>query len=94
MAKTRKSRPEDSDPEFKRIKAEVIKRDKYTCQLCDKRRRRSYLNVHHIVPYSKSVYLRTDKNNLVTLCVKCHKSIKNNEARYIVYFTNKVLGKK
>lgn len=86
MGWNKKPRPEDNDPEYKKIKDGILKRDKYTCKLCNKKHRRSYLEVHHIIPYSDSVYLRQTPDNLITLCRKCHKSIKDKEGLYIRCF--------
>lgn len=88
MGRTKKARPEDSDPKFIATKAEVLKRDNYKCQLCFKKRKK--LQVHHIIKYSKSSYLRTDKFNLITLCIKCHKSIARKEHLYEQYFFKRV----
>lgn len=85
MAK-HKPRPEDSDPDFLKTKADVIRRDKSTCQMCKKRRKR--LEIHHIIPYSVSIHLRVNPDNLICLCKKCHKSIKNKEHHFVRMFTN------
>lgn len=49
----------------------VFERDNYTCQRCN-----SKLNIqaHHILPYSQYKELRTDINNGITLCERCHSS--------------------
>ena len=70
---------------YKKWRAEVFKRDKYTCQKCGKRGRR--LQVHHIKPFYKIMEdnkLKTveqakkckelwDMENGTTLCIPCHK---------------------
>lgn len=66
---------------FKKIKEEVKKRDKHTCQLCNKRKR--WLEVHHIRPWASNVRLRFDKLNTISICNTCHKSIKGKEEYYI-----------
>lgn len=58
------------------IRKEVYKRDNYTCQNCDAKggpRGNSELHAHHIVPKAKGGSHR--KENLVTLCSKCHHKI-------------------
>jgi len=56
------------------ISHSILKRDNYTCQLCNKRGNR--LDVHHIIP--KSLYSLKDISesnkefNLITICRKCH----------------------
>lgn len=49
----------------------VFKRDAYTCQRCG-----SKLNIqaHHILPFSQYKNLRTDVDNGITLCERCHSS--------------------
>ena len=59
--------------EYRKWKAAVLERDNFTCVLCGQVG--GELNVHHIKPYSKYPEHRTDINNGVTLCVKCHKEV-------------------
>lgn len=68
--------------EYKQLRLEVLKRDNYTCQECGDRNRkgrgsRIKLEVHHIVSVLENKTLANDKNNLVTLCVKCHRLTEN-----------------
>ena len=51
---------------------EVYKRDNYTCQCCGDNKGGN-LNAHHIYGYAEYKDLRTDIDNLVTLCEDCHK---------------------
>lgn len=57
--------------EYNEWMEKVFKRDKYTCQRCG-----SKLNIqaHHILPFSQYKNLRTDINNGITLCERCHSS--------------------
>lgn len=52
------------------IKA-VYERDKYTCQICGDNKGGN-LNAHHLDGYNWCKEKRTDINNGVTLCGKCH----------------------
>jgi 5-methylcytosine-specific restriction protein A len=74
------------DEEYKRIRQKVLKRDRYKCQMpgC---KHRSRLQIHHIIMYSKSVYLRSEPDNLITLCFNCHKSIRGKESFFITLFS-------
>ena len=53
---------------WKRIRAAILRRDKYTCQDCGGG---SVLEVHHIVPVREGGSDHPD--NLTTLCVDCHR---------------------
>ncbi len=74
------------DPSYKRFRTEVLKRDKFTCQMCKAKGRRVRLNVHHIMKWSSAASLRYDPGNGITLCRKCHDSVKGKENHYISYF--------
>lgn len=70
-----------NDKEYKQFRKDVTKRDNYTCKMpgCGSRVR---LQVHHIRPWSKASSLRYEESNGITLCKKCHDSIKNKEHFY------------
>lgn len=74
------------DPVYKEARIKTLKRDKRCCQMpgCGKRKR---LQVHHIIPWSKASHLRYEVSNLITLCITCHKSIKNKEHHYQSLFS-------
>ena len=60
----------------------VYKRDGAQCQRCGKQ---DNLHVHHIVGFSNKE-MRADENNLILLCVDCHRwvhSNKNIDKKYI-----------
>ena len=59
------------------IKKKCLERDQYTCKKCGDTDIK--LNVHHILPYSEYPQLGSDIDNLITLCVDCHKKIHKNE---------------
>ena len=73
-------------PEFtKKLKDYIIKRDIFTCQICNTPYQRSDLAVHHI-DYNKK---NNNKNNLVCVCNTCHSKTNFNRDRWILYFSEK-----
>jgi 5-methylcytosine-specific restriction endonuclease McrA len=74
-----------SDPGLDAARRIAKERDKYTCRFpgcqCKKK-----LQVHHITPYSKNIYLRCDPNNMITLCKTHHKLITGKEPYYAALF--------
>ena len=59
-----------SRKEYKDWRSNVFLRDEYTCMGCGQI---GYtLNAHHIESYSENEDLRTDIDNGITLCEKCH----------------------
>lgn len=62
--------------------------DKFpTCVLCGSS---NNLHIHHIFPRKEHEDLCYIVNNLITLCRKCHCSIKGNENKYVNYFSGLV----
>ena len=61
---------------FRELSPAILKRDNYTCCLCSQIGRE--LHVHHIIPWSIDESLRFCKENLVTLCAGCHRTVHNN----------------
>jgi len=56
--------------DYKEWRKQVFERDNYTCQKCGQI---GYeLNAHHIESYRENENKRTDIDNGVTLCRKCH----------------------
>ncbi len=84
------TRRDYGDPVYKQFRREVLKRDKYTCQLCNKKGKRVRLNVHHIIKWSSASTLRYDVDNGITLCKQCHTDVTGKEPHYISYFSEKV----
>ena len=76
-----------NDPTYKKFRLDVLKRDKFTCQMCKKRGKKTRLNVHHIMKWSSASSLRFDIDNGITLCKKCHDSVHGKESHYIAYFS-------
>ncbi len=75
------SKQRRDDPE---LRAEVLKRDKRTCRLCNKKKRK--LEVHHIQRWADASSLRFDVGNCITLCSGCHYSIRGKETFYASLF--------
>ncbi len=63
------------------LKPSILKRDGYCCFLCKTKKKR--LVCHHIRPVSlcESKNEIVDSNNLITLCVDCHKTAHANDYR-------------
>lgn len=58
-------------PEYKLWRANVYKRDYWTCQDCGKKPKN--IVAHHITPFKECLELRYVISNGVTLCRSCHK---------------------
>ncbi|MBT3720886.1 HNH endonuclease [archaeon] len=57
------------------VRKDVLRRDRYTCQICKNRMRKIFLDVDHIIPINMATHRNPyDKNNLRTLCKECHKA--------------------
>lgn len=56
-------------------KRRVKERDKYTCQRCGQALTSCQLEAHHKMPTWFMPELKTDLNNGITLCKKCHKQL-------------------
>lgn len=76
---------------IKRWRTSVFERDIYTCQMpgCDKINK--YLNAHHIKRFSDFPELRTDIDNGITLCNKCHNKTKGKEKDFEKVLTDIVM---
>jgi 5-methylcytosine-specific restriction endonuclease McrA len=79
------------DPDYRQFRQAVLRRDNYTCQMpyCGKKKN---LRVHHVKIYAKYPTIRTDINNGITLCSKCHKSVHGKEKRYASLFLSIIQG--
>lgn len=62
--------PQDKQVEWNELRKKIIIRDKYVCQACQVRKRKSELTVHHIVP--RDCQGSDHPDNLITLCSPCH----------------------
>lgn len=74
-------------PEYKALRKAVLKRDGYQCQMpgCGSKNRRS-LQVHHIIRWADSAYVRYEESNCIVLCRYCHYDIRNMEHHFIELF--------
>lgn len=56
--------------DWNRLKKEIYKRDNYTCQICENKN--DTLHAHHKLDWEKYPELAFNKENIITLCNKCH----------------------
>ncbi len=63
----------------------IYERDNYTCRLCGQRG--GQLHAHHVVPVWADPSRACDLNNIVTLCVSCHRRVQGRELEYIEHLT-------
>ena len=73
------------DPDYKKFRIDVLKRDKFKCQMPNCKSKKN-LNVHHIQTWSNASSLRYEPSNGITLCKYCHKSITGKEIHYETLF--------
>jgi len=75
-------------PLYKEWRTAVLKRDGYKCQMpgCDCKYRK-WLQAHHIMRWADAPRLRYEVSNGLTLCKKCHYSIRNIENNFIGLFS-------
>lgn len=69
------------DPAYKKFRSEVLKRDKFKCQMPGCKNRKN-LNVHHVQTWAGASSLRYEQTNGITLCKYCHKLITGKEQHY------------
>lgn len=76
------------DPTYKQFRTEVLRRDKFSCQMCKSSGQRSKgkkLYVHHIRKWASAASLRYETSNGITLCYNCHKEVTGKETHYESY---------
>ncbi|MBD8087951.1 HNH endonuclease [Limosilactobacillus sp. c11Ua_112_M] len=56
--------------QWQRLREQVLERDHYICQYCSQPNSNT---VDHIVPIEYDEALKTNLNNLATICCKCHR---------------------
>lgn len=74
--------------EYDEWRKKVLKRDHYKCQMPGCTTPRKQIQVHHIIRYADSHYLRFSPANGICLCRKHHDSIKDKEPYYISLFVS------
>ncbi|NDD83988.1 HNH endonuclease [bacterium] len=74
-----------NDDAYAQWRKDVFKRDGRRCKMpgC---KSRINLQAHHIQKWSTASSLRYDLSNGITLCRKCHDSIKGKENHYVNLF--------
>ena len=73
------------DPQYKKWRKAVYKRDGYCCQWPDCQCKKN-LNAHHIKKWEDHPLLRFELWNGITLCYRHHKQIKGQEENYEALF--------
>jgi hypothetical protein len=75
------------DPQYKRWRHEVRKRDGYNCAWpgC---KHKLKLETHHILRWSENLENRFNISNGITLCKYHHTLVKGKEQDYIILFNN------
>jgi len=68
------------------LKRSIRERDNYICQLCSQ-----YGNDVHHIDYNKK---NCDVNNLITLCIPCHRKTNHNRHYWEQYILNHIKGRK
>lgn len=74
---TKKADPFYDSPAWRKLRAVVLKRDKWICQHCGvsclgKKKGEPRPHVDHAIPRSKRPDLAMEVSNLRVLCVSCH----------------------
>jgi hypothetical protein len=80
-----KSSRDWDDPQYKKWRAAVRKRDKSKCQMPNCGSKKA-IKVHHILTWAKFPLLRFDINNGICLCRICHDRIAKLEHHYAKLF--------
>lgn len=80
-----------SDPHYKQFRLDVLRRDKFTCQMCGHKRKYD-LQVHHLLTWADCPTLRYERSNGITLCKTCHKQVTGYESSYASYL-NEIVKK-
>lgn len=74
------------DPQYKKWRLDVYKRDKFKCQWPGCSASKKGLNAHHIKTWADFPGLRFEVNNGITLCKLHHKMIQGMEDNYAEIF--------
>ena len=73
--------PHNFDSEWRKKRAEIIRRDEYACMRCGNKPSINKLTVHHFKPRNKGG--GDYSANLITLCRKCHDYVEIRELRSV-----------
>lgn len=76
-----KRQNERNNPRYKLWRADILKKDGYTCQMCGQIGGK--LHADHIKEYAKYPELRYELYNGRTLCIPCHNSRHNRKTHKI-----------
>jgi hypothetical protein len=68
------------DPRWQKVRLAVFERDDWRCHWCGSKS--LSLNVHHII-YTKKHPWSENKDNLETVCEKCHKKLHDKKLNYV-----------
>lgn len=68
--------------EYRDARRKAFERDHFRCRVCGAG---GYMNAHHIKPFRDHLELRNELNNLITLCIECHKIMFKRENLFINY---------
>lgn len=60
------------DRKYKKVRLEVLKRDKYKCKQCGSNK---FVQVHHIKKWADYPTLRYEVSNMIALCRACHRKL-------------------
>ncbi len=65
-----------NSPKWRHKAKQILRRDKYQCQLCKRYGRLTEAKiVHHKLELDEYPELAFDDNNLVSVCMKCHNKL-------------------
>ena len=82
---TKKNQLLKGSPKYKRWRADIFRRDGWSCVLCGYRsKKKGDIQADHIKPFALFPTLRLNRNNGRTLCKNCHKktfSYKNSKIK-------------
>lgn len=68
------------DPRWQKKRLEIMERDKFTCQVCERGiNDGTPLNVHHLVYDKEKEPWEYASSDLITLCERCHQKVHNGE---------------
>lgn len=74
-----KKQNEKAKEKWEQVRNQILERDDYKCVICGK----PATQVHHIHLRSKRKDLMYEKNNLVSLCSKCHQHQSEENLKYV-----------